>query len=89
MHGGCGNTNGVKGCSTFCQNLGLTINAGWTIPCGSGYPSGINAVVADGSPSRTHTCMYRNTDVAAGTGYIDYAQAATCPNSMSNCVCDL
>jgi hypothetical protein len=88
MHAGCGNHNGVGVCSTFCQNMGSTINVGWDVPCGTGYPSGINAVVADGG-SRTITCLHRSTAVVALTDYTGFNQATTCGNPMFDCVCDL
>lgn len=87
MHAGCGNSNGVAGCDTFCRNLGLTVNANWIVPCGNGYPSGISAVVATGSED---TCLYRQgaSNVASATGYVKYGSAVTCGNPMSDCVCD-
>mmetsp|Transcript_1475 Transcript_1475/g.3393 ORF Transcript_1475/g.3393 Transcript_1475/m.3393 type:complete len:228 (-) Transcript_1475:288-971(-) len=84
MHAGGGNSNGVAGCDTYCRNLGLTKNAYWDVPLGSGYPAGINDVVGPSSV----TCLYRSSSPAGATSYVGYSQAATCGNPMFDCVCD-
>ena len=82
LHAGCGNSNGVVGCDTFCKNLGLTIATGWDVTCGSGYPSAVTAY--------TTNCMYRSgsSNVAAASGYISYGSATSCGNPMYDCVCN-
>jgi hypothetical protein len=83
MHAGCGNSNGVAGCDTYCKNLGLTINPAWDVACGTGYPSSVESV--------TTSCLYRssNSNVAAASGYMPYGGAVACRNAMHDCVCDI
>ena len=83
MHAGCGNSNGVNGCDTFCKNLGLTITPGWDVACGSGYPSSVTTATGTGSV----TCLYRSSSSTAATGYTGYGSATSCGNPMYDCVC--
>jgi hypothetical protein len=85
--GGCGNTFGQLGCDTFCRNLGLTIEPSWTVPCGSGYPSGPTRGGMLSDAGSDVTCLWRNEGTRTSLQEYYGWEVSGCGTPMVDCVC--
>ncbi|CAF3512781.1 unnamed protein product, partial [Adineta steineri] len=79
LHGGCGNANGIAGCTAVCKALSKNY-FNMTTDCGTGFIGSFATYV---NPDRA---VYTSADTVS-TPWTDYNQASTCSNPMFYCTC--